>query len=244
MITLRPTVFNKDGKPLEGRTFSYSGTPADVIEVSTGGTFQCLKTGDASLIVTTGAASATLPVKCRLPAEITMPPSLRIVLGSGPATIETRALGEGGSPMADVPVPITSSDPAVVTVEGNRATPVAIGKATLKAALGAIVAVTPVQVVEKIASGPLVLEDGGSRAWTLEPGTYEVEIDVQPLVRSKQGVTVSWDGTSCPPELESQTHRLSCTFGSPATLTVKNPATLGLGARVSGTIHVHRVPPA
>lgn len=244
MITLRPTAFNKDGKPLEGRTFSYSGTPTDVIEVSTGGTFQCLKTGDASLVVTTGPASVTLPVKCRLPAEIAMPASLRIVLGSGPVTIEARALGEGGSPMPDVPVPIASSDPAVVTVEGNRATPVAIGKATLKAAFGAIIAVTPVQVVEKIASGPLVLEDGGSRAWTLQPGTYEVEIDVQPIVRSKQGVTVSWDGTSCPAQLENQSHKVFCTFENTATLTVKNPATLGLGARVSGTIHVHRVPPA
>lgn len=241
LITLRPTAVNKDGKPLEGRTFSYSGAPPDVIEVAAVGTFQCLKTGDASLVVTTGPASVTMPVKCRLPAEIAMPPSLRIVLGGGPVTIDARALGEGGSPMPDVPVPIASSDPAIVAVDGNRATPVAIGKTTLKAAFGAIVAVTPVQVVEKIVSGPLVLEDGGSRVWTLEPGTYEVEIDVQPIVRSKQGVTVSWDGTNCPAQLESQSHRLSCTFENPATLTVKNPAAIGLGSRVTGTIHVHRV---
>lgn len=244
MITLRVTVANKDGKPLEGLALSYSATPADVLEVSTGGAFHCLKTGDASLVVSAGAVGATLPVKCRIPTEIALPPSLRFVLGAAPVAINARALGEGGRPLADVPVPITSSDPAVVTVEGDRATPVAVGKATLKTALGDIVAVTPVQVVEKIVSGPLVLEDGGARTWTLQAGTYDVEIDVQPIVRSRQGVTVSWDGTNCPAQLESQSLQMSCSFGGVATLTVKNPATLGLGARVSGTIHVVRVPPA
>lgn len=244
MGTLRATAVNKDGKALEKIALSWSGGPADVVETATGGTYRCLKTGDAAIVVTGGGVSTSIPLQCRIPTEIAMPASLRLVIGAPPTPVNARALGEGGRPLEDVVVPVASTAEAIARVEGGRAAGVALGRASLRGVLGDVVSVTPVEVVEAIASGPLALEDGGARSWTLKAGQYEVEIDVKPSVRSTQGVTVSWDGVSCPAQLEAQSHRLACTVADSAVLTVKNPATMGLGARVSGTLNLYRVPPS
>ena len=244
MGTLRATAVNKDGKALEKIALSWSGGPADVVETATGGTYRCLKTGDAAIVVTGGGVSTSIPLQCRIPTEIAMPAALRLVIGAPPTPLNARALGEGGRPLDDVAVPVASTAEAIARVEGGRAAGVALGRASLRGVLGDVVSVTPVEVVEAIASGPLALEDGGARSWTLKAGQYEVEIDVKPSVRSTQGVTVSWDGVSCPAQLEAQSHRLACTVADSAVLTVKNPATMGLGARVSGTLNLYRVPPS
>jgi hypothetical protein len=242
--TLRATAVNKDGKPLDKVALAWSGAPAEVVEVSPGGTYQCLKTGDATITVSGGGVSAAIPLRCRIPTEIAMPAALRLVIGAPPVPLQPRALGEGGTPLPDVPVPLTSSDESIARIENGRAAGVAVGRASLRASLGTVVSVTPVTVVEAIFSGPLALEDGGARSFTLEAGHYEVEIDVKPAVRSPQGVTVSWEGVSCPAQLEAQSHRQACVVPDRAVVTVKNPATMGLGARVSGTLHLYRVPPS
>lgn len=244
MTPLAATVANKDGTALDHVALSFTARPADVVEVSTDGTYRCLKTGDGEIAATAEGVSVTIPIRCRIPTEIAMPASLRVVLGAPPKKVQGKAHGEGGRPLEDVPVPIVSSDPAVVRIDAAGVSAVAVGRTTLRASLGEVLAVTPVEAVEVIADGPVALEDGASRSWTLAAGTYEVTIDVKPAVRTMQGVTVSWEGASCPAKLEAQTHRLTCTVLERAVLTVKNPATLGLGARVSGTLQIYRVPPS
>jgi hypothetical protein len=244
MNAIQAVAVNEKGRPLGNVTLSWSAAPADVVEMTPAGAFRCLQTGDAEVVVTAREVRAAVPVKCRIPTEIAMPPSVRLVLGEAAPPLRPRALGEGARPLDDVPVPVSSSDPAIVRMEEDRPVPVAIGRVTLRGALGDVVAVTPAVVVEAIAAGRLALEDGAARSFTLEAGTYELTIDVQPVVRSSQGVTVSWDGTSCPAQLEAQSHRLTCLVPDRAVLTVKNPATLGLGARVSGTIGLYKVPPS
>jgi hypothetical protein len=244
MTAIQAVAVNRKGKPLANVRLSWSAAPADIVEMTPDGTFRCLRTGDAEAVVTAKEARATVPVKCRIPTEIAMPASVRLVLGAPAPPLGPRALGEGARPLEDVVVPVISSDPAIVRMEEDRPVPVAIGRATLRGALGDVVAVTPAVVVEAIAVGPLALEDGGARSWTLQAGTYELTVDVKPVVRSTQGVTVSWDGTSCPAQLEAQSHRLVCLVPDTAVLTVKNPATFGLGARVNGTIGLYRVPPS
>lgn len=244
MATIKAVAVTGKGKTLDRAPLAWSAAPVDVVEISTDGTYHCLKTGDAEITVTAGEARAVIPLRCRIPTEIAMPASLRLIIGAPPTPLQPRALGEGGRPLEGVPVPVTSADPAIVRVEEGRAAGVAVGRTSLRAALGDVVAVTPATAVEAITSGPLVLEDGAGRSWTLKAGHYEVLIEVRPSVRSTQGVTVSWDGTSCPAQLEAQTHAVTCPVPDTAVLTVKNPATMGLGARVSGTLHVYRVPPS
>jgi hypothetical protein len=241
---LGATLVNAKGETLGGGTVTYSAAPEGIVEVSPSGALRCLRTGDASITLQGGGLGTPVPVKCRLPAEIVMPPQIQLILGGAPVALRPRALGEGGRPFDDVPVAITSSDPAVVAIEDGRAKPVAVGRTRVQASVGGVVAVTPVEVDEKVVSEPLALADGASRSWTLKEGEYLVVIDVKPEVRVAQGVTVAWTGANCEAQPEKPSHRVGCRVPESATLTVTNPRTMGVGARVTGTATVLRVPPA
>ncbi|MBI1950232.1 MAG: hypothetical protein HYS34_02580, partial [Acidobacteria bacterium] len=262
-LVIKAALVNRKDEPIAGKAVAFSAAPADVLEVSATGTLRCLKTGDATLTLApaggagtaaagtaSGGASAgsgaveTLAVKCRLPTAIVLPQDLRLVLGSKPVPLHPRVLGDGGIEMQDVPLEITSSDPSVVAIEEDAAKPVAVGRARLRAAAEEIAGVAPVEVVERIVSEPLALADGARRAFRLEPGEYEVTVDMKSADRITQGVTVAWEGAACDPQPEKPSHRFRCRVNEPATMTVANPAQIGLGARMTGTVAIYRVPPA
>jgi hypothetical protein len=241
---LTAAVVNQKGEAIEGQAVTYAVTPEGVAELRPDGRLQCLKTGDATVTLSGGGLSAPVPVKCRLPTEIAMPPAQRLLLGGTPLAIHPRVLGEGGRPLDDVLAPIGSSDPAVAAVVGDKIKPVAVGRAKVQAIAGEIVAVTPIEVDEKVVSGTVTLADGAARTWTLKQGDYVVTIDMKPDVRSSQGVTVSWAGANCDSQPEKPSHHLECKVIDSATLTVTNPKQIGVGSRMTGSIEVLRVPPA
>ena len=262
-LEIKAALVNKKDEPIAGKAVAFSAAPGDVLEVSATGTLRCLKTGDATLTLAPagGAGTAavgnasggaaggdsvmqTLAIKCRLPTEIVLPQDLRLVLGGKPVPLHPRVLGDGGVEMQDVPLEITSSDPSIVAIEGDAARPVAVGRARLRATVEEIAAVAPVEVVERIVSEPLALADGARRAFRLEPGEYEVTLEMQSAARITQGVTVAWEGAACDPQPEQPSHRFRCRVNEPATMTVANPAQIGLGARMTGTVSIYRVPPA
>lgn len=239
---LHASIQNAKGETLGGQTLSYSATPPEVLEVSSDGSLRCLVTGDATVVVSGGGLSRTLALKCRIPSMIDMPAEVRLDLRKGPVAVQARALGEGGVPLNDVTVPVTSSDPAIVAVEGSRLKPVAVGRATLRAALDPIIGVTRVEVIDTVVFERLTIADGGARSFNLTPGTYHVVIDFKASLRVRQGVAVSWSDAPCPAQLEQTTHDLTCHTEVPTTLTITNPAQIGLGVPVTGSVTVERMP--
>jgi hypothetical protein len=240
-FTLHAAAVNAKGVAIEGAALSWSGGPADILEVAAGGNLRCAKTGDATLTISAGAVNQRVDVKCRIPVEIGMPPDVQVVLGASPATVHARAIGEGGKPLDEVAVQLTSSDPSIVEVDGDRVKGIAVGKTHLQATAGGITTVTPVEVVEKIVSEPLTLKDGASKTFMLQPGTYLVTIELKVDERLKQGVTVAWTGTACEYQPEKSSHRFNCNVLEPAIMTVTNPKLMGVGATVTGTVNVFRV---
>jgi hypothetical protein len=241
-FSLNASVLNKKDETIGGLAPAYSAAPADVLEVSSDGNLRCARTGDATLTLSAGGLSQPVALKCRIPTEINVPPELQLVIGAAPSVLHPRVLGEGGTSMDDVKVDLASSDPSIFTVEGDAAKGVAVGKARLQASLGGLTSVTPVEVVEKVVSEPLTLRDGASRSFPLQPATYLVTIELKTDARLKQGVAVSWTGTACDNQPEASTHRFNCRVEEPATMTVTNPKLMGVGATVTGTVNVFRVP--
>ncbi len=241
-FTLPAAAVNAKGETIEGVTLAWSGGPADVLEVSADGNLRCAKTGDATLTVSAGAVNQRVDLKCRIPVEIGMPPDVQVVLGAAPVALHARALGEGSRPLDEVTVQVTSSDPSIVTVDGDMVKGVAVGKAHLQATAGGVTTVTPVEVVEKIVSEPLTLKDGASKTFALQPAYYLVTVELKVDERLKQGVTVAWSGTACENQPEKSSHRFNCRVSEPAIMTVTNPKLMGVGATVSGTVNVYRVP--
>jgi len=241
-LPLHASVENAKGEILAGQSLAYRSTAPEALEVSSDGSLLCLKTGDATVIVSGGGLTRNVSIACRIPSMIDMPPDLRLDLAKGAVTLQARALGEGGVPLTGVAVPIASSDVSIVTVEGSRLKPVAVGRTTLRAALDPIVAVTRVEVVNTVVSERMTLADGKARAFELAPGTYHVMVDFKAALNVRQGVALSWSGPSCPAQLEQMTHDLTCRTEVPATLTVTNPAQIGVGVPVVGSVTVERVP--
>jgi hypothetical protein len=239
---LHAAAVNAKGEPIEGVPLAWSGGPAGVLEVSADGNLRCAKTGDATLTLSAGAVSQRVDLKCRIPVEIVMPPEVQVVLGAAPVALHARALGEGQMPLDDVTIQVTSADPSIVSVDGDRVKGLAVGKTSLKSTAGGLTTVTPVAVVEKIVSEPLTLKDGASKTFALQPAYYLVTVDLTVDEHLKQGVTVSWAGTACENQPEKASHRFNCRVLEPATMTVTNPKLMGVGATVSGTVNVYRVP--
>ena len=241
-FSLHVSVVNKKGETIESQSPTYSGGPADVLEVSASGNLRCAKTGDARLTLTAGGLSEPVLLKCRIPTEITVPPELHVVIGAPPTALGPRALGEGGKPLDDVTVEVTSSDPSIVTVEGDKVKGVAVGKARLSSSVGGITSITPVEVLEKVVSEQVTLREGANRSFTLKPAYYLVVIETKVDPRLKQGVAVSWSGTACDNQPENTSHRFNCRVEETATMTVTNPKLMGIGATVTGTVNVFRAP--
>ena len=190
IIRLEASVANKKGEPIGGQAVTCTAAPADVVEVVSGGGLRCLKTGDATVTLAGGGLSTPVAVKCRIPTEVEVPQELQLVLGSAPAPLHARVLGEGGRELKDVPVQLSSSDESIVAVVGDKMKPVALGRARLRAAVEEIAGVTAVEVDERIVSEPLRLADGARRSFKLQPGDYLVSVDVQADFKAQQGVTV------------------------------------------------------
>ncbi len=240
-IPIDAIVVNKTGERLTDVTLSYAVATTEILKVEKDGSMLCRKTGDVTIEVSGGGLSAQHHVKCRIATRIMMPERDQFLLGEAPVSISPRVMGEGSRPLVDAPVTLTSSDPSIMKAEGGNLIPVAIGRAVLKASVGNVVAVAPIEVVEKVADESLQLEDGKSRSWTLQEGTFRVEIDVKPTHAVDHGVTVSWEGSSCETQIEQQSHRFSCPVPGKATLTVTNPSGYGLGVPVAGNLTIYRV---
>lgn len=240
---LNASLVDEEGRPASGEAVTYSAVPEGVVDLSAGGELLCLRSGDVSLVLRGGGVTTEIPIKCRIPTEIAVPAELRLVLGSKPAAVQPRVMGEGGVVLKDVAAEITSSDPAVAAVENGKVRPVAVGRARLRAAVGTIAAVTPVEVVERIVSERLALADGARHEWHLKEGTWLVTIDARADPPGRGGVALAWERAACPDEADQPSHRSTCTVMNEATLTVTNPNEMGLGGTVRGTILIERVPP-
>lgn len=240
-IPVGAVVVNESGEVLNDLRMSYSVAPAEILQVEKDGSMLCRMTGDATIEISGGGLVTQHHVKCRIPTRIVMPERDHLLLGEAPVTMVPRVMGEGGRPLTDVPVTMTSSDPSILKTENGTVIPVAIGKAVLKASVGGVVAVAPIEVIEKVVGGSLRLEDGKSRSWTLQEGTFRIKIDVLPSHAVDHGVTASWEGSSCETQPEQQSHRFLCSVPGTATLTITNPSGYGLGVPVTGNMTVYRV---
>jgi len=247
ILTTSPTplgarAVNKAGEPVPEVTFSYSAIPTDVVAVEPDGTLACRKSGDAIITIAGGGLSTNATTKCRIAARVKAPKELRLVLQNEPVELKPTGIGQDGKPLTDVIPEMRSSDPAVVRVVGRALQPASVGKAVVTSAVGDASAVTEVEVIEKIETQTLALSDGANMTWTLQQGTYVVEVTVKAADRSRNGVTLRWVGTTCPDQPESQEIQARCRVDNTASLTVTNPTTFGMGPSASGFINIYKVP--
>ncbi len=229
------------GGPAEGGPVTYSAIPADVLSVGPAGNATCEKSGDATVTMAGGGLSAVATVKCRLVGAVTAKKGLRVIIGTDAADLDIQVSATDGSRMTDVPLSFEGHESSLVDIDQHgRVTGRAVGKTTVTIKAGTVGTQTSLEVVEKVKSEPLAIPDDGLVTYTLQTGKYLVE--VQAKAGSTHGVTLSWVGAPCAPQPERQEHKVYCTIENTASLTISNPAVLGLGAPANGFINLYRVP--
>lgn len=241
-FSFQASAVNKKDQVISGKTVAVSGGLAEILEVTPSGQLRCAKTGDATLTLTAGSYSENVPVKCRIPTEIDMPAEIQVVVGKPPVAVHPPILGEAGKALTDVSVNLSSSDPAVLAVEGDKVKGLKVGKAHLTGSLGGISAITTVEVVETVVDEALTLKDGANRTVSLQPDNYRVIVNVKEDPRLKQGVTIAWSGTPCEGKPESATQLENCRVLEPSTVSVANPKLFGIGATITGHFQIFRIP--
>lgn len=241
-FALKGSVLNRAGDLLPGAKISYSSSPADVVSVTDTGECRCLKSGDATVMVAGGGLSTLVGVQCRLVSGIDAPRDVRFTVGEEVRNFHATALSESNSPLADVPVALSSSDERVLRIENQVPVPVEVGKATLRSTAGGFTTSTEVAVVQTIASKPLQLNDGERLSWTLPAGDYEVEVKVGAAAGGSDGVTVAWLGSDCRKQFEKQLHKIRGHVTDTSALTFENPTLLGMGSAVNGYVKIVRIP--
>src|SRR2546428_14062535 len=92
-FSLHVSVVNKKGEAIASQSPTYSGGPADVLEVSANGNLRCAKTGEGTLTLSAGGLYEPVPPQCRVPTADTGPAGQHRGSRAAPPTSESRALG-------------------------------------------------------------------------------------------------------------------------------------------------------
>ncbi|WP_147445645.1 Ig-like domain-containing protein [Corallococcus aberystwythensis] len=191
-VALQPRVFTQGGEVLEDARPVLTVTPAELAVVTAASGLRCLRSGDGTLTVTAGAVHRSELLRCRLVETLRAPSALRLIIPNAPVVAEVSARDASGAVLHDVPVTLTSSNPAIFRVEAGALAPVSVGTANLVASAGDRTATTPVTVVRKLKAQPLLLNDGARASWSLNQGHYEIEVQVRSTGGSRHGITLAW----------------------------------------------------
>ena len=233
---------NGKGEQLAAPALSYSATPVSRLAVGADGSVSCRESGDGTIVVAGGGQSSSITVSCRIVATIRAPVSTRLILGRAPEPASFEALDDQGRRIDSARITYASSAPLIAKYANGALVPVGLGHASVTATAGGVNATVEVSVVEMIKSQPLAIADGASITWTLQQGSYELDLQVKATgsMRIQDGVTVSWVGAECPDAAEKTEHHIKCTVAQTASLTIRNPTALGLGPTLNGFINLYR----
>ena len=100
-----------------------------------------------------------------------------------------------------------------------------------------LVGCSPPKPKDKVVCDTLVvLADGASHIFKLDPGTYKLDITA-----SGDGASVEWIGAACPGSTETSSLSTVCNLAQTGQLIVENPTVLGTGMSVSVTIKLVRL---
>ena len=194
---------NRD-TPLPVKAFDKSGARthveptvrrADGVAVN-GGWVSCLRPGITRVNLSAKGLAGSIVVECRSLRELHPQSDIDMDLRDEPRALTAAGILESGEVVSLEPRAVAIHDSTIVSVNGNRVTPVAVGYTNLKIDYGGVVASTRVSVRNTIASGPLELKAGESRQWDLTPGRYDIVVIVgSPM--DLAALRMETDGAQC-----------------------------------------------
>ncbi len=180
---LGPTVINKAGNAIADATPTFKVTPASVATVTSEGGLRCIKTGDATVRASAGAATPhEEKVQCRIVKAIALErPAIRLLVGNEPVSPGIKILGSDDAPMKEIAPTIAIADDVAIVTNGGRLRGLRVGATTATVTAGDETATIQLEVVRKIETKPIILNDGDKINITVPgQGRFEVQVKLKP----------------------------------------------------------------
>ncbi|MGC8763052.1 MAG: Ig-like domain-containing protein [Acidobacteriota bacterium] len=117
---LNVTVFDQKDRPMEKAKLAFSSSAPDVAAVDGEGKVSAVSSGEATVTVTAGKASASVPVRVQIASllDLTLPEGGFVGPKDSLHPLSLRAFNDRGEPMDLSSLSFTSSDPAVAALDG------------------------------------------------------------------------------------------------------------------------------
>lgn len=209
--------------------------PRNVASIGPSGV-RCLRAGDATVRVMTGAAREQLLVRCRPIASFAPskgPESL--FLGGPPVPLRVLALDSGGYPVNELRFTTHVQDTSVAVVENGDLLAMSVGKTRVRLDFDGVLVSESVEVVERIVDERVVLARGESLSWVIEKGRYRASLTLSGT--SAAEVPVSWFSERANCALDGRSKLvLHCVVAG------RGRVVLRAESNVIGIVHVDRRP--
>ena len=136
-VALSARALTADGEAVEKAELAFVSTNTKVATVDATGKVTAVKSGAASISVTSGEVSASAPVEVSIPAAILIKGAPFTLTGLDSETVvEAEVQDDAGRPVKTAKMEFSAADASVVQVEGNRLMAKAVGTAKVKVTSG------------------------------------------------------------------------------------------------------------
>lgn len=117
---LNVTVYDQKDRPMEKTKLAFASSAPDVAAVDGEGKVSAVSSGEATVTVTAGKASASVPVRVQIASllDLTLPEGGFVGPKDSLHPLSLRAFNDRGEPMDLSSLSFTSSDPAVAALDG------------------------------------------------------------------------------------------------------------------------------
>ncbi len=119
--TLHVTVFDLKDRPMEKAKLAFASSAPEVAQVDGEGKVSAVSSGEAVVTVTSGKASASVPVRVQIVAtlDLTLPEGGFVGPKDSLHPLSIRALNDRGDPVDLTSLAFSTSDPAVASVDAG-----------------------------------------------------------------------------------------------------------------------------
>jgi hypothetical protein len=134
-------------------------------------------------------------------------------------------------------------DDSVARIIGGRVYAVSAGRTGINLAFGGVEGGASVKVVERVVHESLSLPGGALRSWRVQPGYYELRLDL-PNANGKQSeLVLAAYHANCAPAPRDDGQHYFCILKDDSSIIVRNPRATGGGSDRTGELTVFRMPP-
>ncbi len=142
---LQATAVDQNGKPMNGVSLTYASSNARVATVDATGKVTAVKSGAATVTVSSGTVSQMVAVNVTIPAMLMLRPTALVGTGST-APLAAMVMDDAGRPYAGANVVFGLANPAIAKITGNVVTALAPGQTQITATFGNLRAQAPLSV--------------------------------------------------------------------------------------------------